>query len=285
MGKRKERGTFEKCFERTLAAGRAGEVSAMIALAPHPRALHIAHARKGDLKGGEAYAPWFGPEAPWLGAAAWVFPKHFQDELIEAGGGALFSHANCEAESDEAFVTILGPVGACVAGSGWNPHAFERQGWPYRFDVGTFDIQCGEGRGDGRLKRGDERPSWWRPPMPMVGRVWRAEDPPSLAPDLGRVASALAHQMRAEAAQAIFEEVGAEGERAALALGTVVELPGRLARHFARQDHPMGGDARLEGSDLAEALEALDMARAGFEAWWVGRGAAPGAASRPALRV
>ena len=268
MAKKIER-NFELCFEKTLKSAHLGEVSAQIVLVPHPCVQHIIYAEKGDLLGGEAFAPWFGSETRWLGAAAWVFPKHFQEELLASGGGGLSSHAHCEINNNEAYITHLGPVGARVSGSSWNSSAFHEQNWPYQIDVGNFDIQCGGG--GQQLKKGAVRPSWWPEPLPMIERVWQDQDPPSLAPNLGLVAKALALQMRAEAAQAIFEEVGAEGARTAMALGTVIELPGHLARHFCTRDVGIKAPGRLQGVDLNQALQALEIVRSGFEAWSIER--------------
>lgn len=253
-------------FEKSLRAARDGDISLHLVLVRHPNANIISQTdhdpsavRWGE--GRDPYAAWRGPESPWLGAAVWIHPSHFDQDLMEARCGSLFSFTlTREPHLNEAFNVHLGPFGCDIGGAGSNPCAFERDQFPMPVSIAACDTR------QTRLPReGQPRPDYWPEPYPLMRREWRPHEGPDIGPDFQAAALATARSIRAGAFEAMREEGVSESVIEALG-GAICPVPGRVARLFARQEHPMFGASALSPEDRAVAMELFDLARARFEA-------------------
>lgn len=285
-----ERLSFKEVFAQSIKDAGAGRLAMAMSMVRHPSHRHIEimarRAPGSDPIGKKVFEAWMGGGLPWMGAAVWGLPAALEKEMInKARCGALFSHGTTEAENDRAYIEHLGPLGCRVSGTEWKSSAFEEsERYPIKVTVGLHELSIE--RGDNRMMEGSERPSYWPEPLPMVKRVWRTEDPPSLAPDFGAVAEIMAWQMRASVAEAIMEETDATREQLGDILGGVMRLSNKAARHFARQEHPMFGASKLGAEEREESMLAMDVARGAFELGAIQRAAKrapPGRGEGPRL--
>lgn len=258
--------TSPTLFQKSLQAARDGEISLHLVLVQHPNAHIISQTDPNPAavrwgEGSDPYAAWRGPDCPWLGAAVWAHPRHFDQDLMEARCGSLFSFAlSREHHLNEAFNLHLGPFGCEIGGAGSNSSAFERDKFPLPLSIATCETRTS------RLPReGQPRPDYWPEPYPLMRREWRPHEGPKLGPDFQAAALATARSIRAGAFEAMREEGVSESVIEALG-GAISPVPGRVARLFARQEHAMFGASALEAEQRAVAMELFDLARASFEA-------------------
>ena len=255
--------SFATAFSKSIQDVKTGQCDALLCLVPHPSHIFIRNPNKDSGSNNNPFSTWCTDDIPWLGVSAWAHPSSLEKEMIAAGCGALFSHANVsDPKNDKVYCDLLGPFGAQIGGASWNPQAFSNHKFSKKLTIGTFDIRLGH---RGILMKGQERPDHWPEPLPMAQRIWTHEDPRQLAPALNQVAQGMTQIIMKSITQAILEETDATPEQVQSILGASDIIPSQWGQHFFRQEHPMFGATAFSTEDFDQAQKALSMAQTIFE--------------------